>query len=107
MNLHLQLISQQAASGVQIVLIMDGAGWHRSHDLVVPDNITLYHLPPYSPDLNPVERLWLWLKERFFSNRSFLDLAEILAAGAAAWSTLDESRIRSVCRVSWLELLHP
>jgi hypothetical protein len=38
---------------------MDKAGWHTSGDLVVPENLSLVFLPPYSPELNPIERLWL------------------------------------------------
>jgi hypothetical protein len=105
MNIHLQMISQQATPLVQLVLIMDGAGWHRSHELTVPANITLFHLPPYCPERNPVERLWLWLKDRFLSNRCFEGLPEIISAGATAWSALEDAQVRSVCRVSWLESL--
>ncbi len=56
MNLHLQEISTQVSHGAFAVLTLDGAGWHQLGDrLVVPDNIGLLHLPPYSPELNPVE----------------------------------------------------
>jgi hypothetical protein len=54
MNLHLQEISTQVTEGAFAVLRLDGAGWHQLGDrLVVPDNIGLLHLPPYSPELNP------------------------------------------------------
>ncbi|MGL3709408.1 transposase [Leptospirillum ferriphilum] len=50
-------------------MVLDGAGWHRNQELKVPDNIRLLSLPPYSPELNPVEHLWDELRENFFHNR--------------------------------------
>lgn len=102
MNLHLSLISSALDPDAHAILIVDGAGWHVSSDLVVPKNISLLNLPPYSPELNPIERLWLRLKERFLSNRMFTDMDAILAAGVDAWHSLSEADIRSICRVSWL-----
>ena len=53
-NQHLKFISDQAGPDVQVVLVLDNAGWHVSKQLVVPDNMTVLPLPPYSPELNPV-----------------------------------------------------
>jgi len=50
---------------------MDKAGWHIAGDLVVPANITPVFLPSYSPELNPIERLWLYLKDNHLSHRVF------------------------------------
>ena len=102
MNLHLSMISSALASATHAILIVDGAGWHSSKELLVPANITLLHLPPYSPELNPIERLWLHVKDRYLSNRLFSDLNEILEAGMEAWRALTDAEIRSICRVSWL-----
>ncbi len=55
------------------ILIMDQAGWHKSRGLRVPDNLTILYLPPYSPELNPVERLWAYLRDHFPSNRAYDD----------------------------------
>ena len=55
----------------RLVMVMDGAGWHRNQDLVIPDNMRLLLLPPYSPELNPVEHLWDELREKWFHNRVF------------------------------------
>jgi hypothetical protein len=62
MNHHLSEISSQVAADAHAVVILDGASWHNSHGLVVPSNITLLALPPYSPELNPVERVWHYSK---------------------------------------------
>lgn len=102
MNCHLAMIGEQIRPGAHAVLILDQAGWHRSGDLKVPANVTLFHLPPYSPELNPVERLWLWLKDRHLSHRLFDTVGEVIAAGAAAWRSLDVDQVKSVCAISWL-----
>ena len=58
--------------GAHALLTVDGAGWHRTGDkLRVPDNITVLHLPPYSPELNPVENVWAYLRSNKLSNRVF------------------------------------
>ena len=56
MRLHLAEISRHVAQGAHAVLVLDGAGWHGAADFTVPDNLTLLPLPPYSPELNPVEK---------------------------------------------------
>ena len=102
MNTHLRMISQEVGPRVQVVLVLDQAGWHVAKDLQVPDNITLLYLPAYSPELNPVERLWCWLKEHQLSNHIYRDYQDLLDAGTQAWNSLTTQRIQSVCRTSWL-----
>ena len=60
-NLFLQKMAEET-NGRKIVLIMDGAGWHKSKELTIPENIEIMYLPPYSPELNPVETLWQYIK---------------------------------------------
>ena len=60
------------------MVILDRAGWHRSQALVVPGNITLLELPPYSPELNPVERIWHYLRSHWLANTVFISLADIM-----------------------------
>ena len=62
MSAHLAEIAKTVASGAHALLILDGAGWHGSAELEVPDNITLLKLPPYSPELNPMENVWAYLR---------------------------------------------
>src|SRR5512144_2744090 len=76
------------APSIHAVLILDRAGRHISRQLVVPENITLVPLPPYSPALNPVERVWLYLRERFLSHRVLDSYTAVLDAACAAWSAL-------------------
>jgi transposase len=86
------------------VMILDQAGWHGSNALAVPANITLVPLPSYSPELNPVERVWLYLKERFLSHRLLADYDAIVEAACAAWTRLlaEAGRIKSLCSYPWI-----
>ena len=93
MNQHLAAISAAVAPGAHGVIILDGAGWHRSGDLLVPANLTLLHLPPYSPELNPMEQIILLLKSNRFANRVFKDVAALRQARWTAWQWLTESRL--------------
>ncbi|WP_152537227.1 transposase [Acidithiobacillus thiooxidans] len=58
-------------------MIMDGAGWHKSHHLQLAENLRLLFLPPYSPELNPQEHLWDELREKYFHNRAFDSLVAL------------------------------
>ena len=64
----------------QWTTVLDGAGWHISKSLIVPDNITLMPLPPYSPELNPVENLWQYLRQNHLANRVFDSYDDIVDA---------------------------
>ena len=83
------------------MMILDQAGWHRSNALAIPANVTLLPLPAYSPELNPVERVWLYLKERFLSHRLLADYDAIVDAACNAWDRLlaESGRIKSLCSI--------
>jgi transposase len=76
MNEFLKMLSENYSSQ-KIAIIMDGAGWHRSKDLEIPENIDIFLLPTYSPELNPAERFWGYLKKNVLYNRLFESLDEI------------------------------
>jgi transposase len=84
------------------VVILDRAGWHRSQGLAVPGNITLLELPPYRPELNPVERIWHYLRSHWLANPVFPSLADIMDACEMAWNRFaaDHALIRSLCAVA-------
>ena len=107
MNHHLSEISSQVAADAHAVVILDGAGWHRSQGLAVPCNITLLELPPYSPELNPVERVWHYLRSHCLANSVFRSLADIMDACETAWNRFaaDPALIRSLCAVAWAPAL--
>ena len=103
MNHHLSEISSQVAANAHAVVILDRAGWHRSQGLVVPGNITLLELPPYSPELNPQERVWEFLRQHHLALRRFLDYTALLDACQDAWRRFigAPGRIRSLCSYPW------
>ena len=103
MTLHLAEISAAVAPGAHAVLLLDQAGWHGSRDLVVPDNITLLPLPPRSPELNPVENVWQFMRDNWLSNRVFASYADILDNCCYAWNTLVDQpwRIMSLGLRHW------
>ena len=103
MNVHLRQISEAVGPEKHVVLVMDQAGWHRSKSLRVPANITIHLLPPYSPELNPVERLWAYLKSHYLSNRVFKDEQAIDDACAEAWRAMTPQLIQSITRTQWIE----
>lgn len=88
--------------GKHILLVLDGAGWHRAKALVVPEGIELFFLPPYSPELNPVERLWQWLRRHVCRNRLFASLSELDDAIVQAWYRIQPGLILTLCRCSYL-----
>src|SRR5258706_12042514 len=97
MNLFLEDVSQTFPTHF-IVMQVDGAGWHRANDLIVPSNIRLIEQPPYSPEVNPVEHVWDELREKHFGNRAFpsLDaLIEVLCQGLNQLAD-DPERLRSL-----------
>lgn len=102
MDAFLQILAAEVGANDHVVLILDQAGWHTSRRLNVPDNITLLHLPPYAPELNPVERLWAYLKSHYLSNRIYADYETVLEAGTSAYRSLTPDLIRSVCAAAWI-----
>ena len=103
MNAFLKILDRERKDDEHFVLIMDQAGWHKSRDLRLPDGITALLLPTYSPELNPVENLWHYLRSHFLSNRSYEDYDALLTAGTEAYRKLTPEVIRSVCRCDYIE----
>ena len=88
MNLHLAEIAQAVATGGHAVLLVDQAGWHLSHRLVIPPNITIVPLPPKCPELNPVENVWQFMRNNWLSNRVFSSYENVLDHCCDAWKRL-------------------
>lgn len=102
MNEHLRFISQQAGADRHVVCVLDQAGWHVAKALKVPSNITLLHLPAYSPELNPIERVWAYLRSHYLSNRAFKDYDDIFDSVRHAWLQIDQTRLRSITHTQWI-----
>lgn len=109
MQAFLQAFAKTIGKHEHVALVLDGAGWHSGKSLRVPENITLVPLPAYSPELNPVERVWLYLKQRFLSLRLHNDYEEIVAAGSKAWKRLcrETGRLASLTAYPWIMKVKP
>jgi hypothetical protein len=103
MQVFLDRFAATQAPGTHRLLVLDGAGWHAPAELAVPPTITLAPLPPYAPELNPVERLWLYLRECFLSHLVLADYDAIVDACCAAWNALTPDRIRSLTAFPWIK----
>ena len=88
MKMHLDEISRNVAAKAHGVVLMDRAGWHSTDKLKVPKNLTIILLPSRSPELNPVENTWQYLRQNWLSNRVFEDYDAIVEAGCQAWNKL-------------------
>jgi transposase-like protein len=87
-----------------VLMVLDGAPSHRSHELRVPDNMALIRLPAYSPELNPAERLWDEIREKEFANRVFESLGAAMAQAARGLKRLEElpEFLRSLTGWDWI-----
>ena len=97
MSAHLAQIGRHVSPGAHAILVLDGAGWHSSSELVVPPNISLLTLPPYSPELNPVENVWQFLRQNRLANR-VLDSHDAIVDAC-------RDAIVDACRDAWNVLL--
>lgn len=88
----------------RIVMITDGAGWHNAASLAIPKNMRLMKLPPYSPELNPVEHLWDDLREKSFHNRVFksIDALEDHLCKSLHEMEIDHKRVKSIVAWPWI-----
>ncbi|POB16808.1 IS630 family transposase [Vibrio vulnificus] len=103
---HLKQLSAVTEKGRHAVVIMDGAGWH-TNDIAEPfDNVSIIKLPPYSPELNPIEQVWSWLRQHSLANQSFADYDYIVSKVCRAWNSFLEcsARVRQMCSRSWIDL---
>lgn len=106
MSQHLAAISTCVSEGAIALMITDGAGWHSSSKLIIPDNIVLLTLPPYAPELNSVENIWAYLRGNAFGHQVWDAYEAIMDACCAAWTTLMNAPevIRSIGTRDWAEV---
>lgn len=102
-NLFLEQFSQTLAADEHAAMIWDGAGFHVSGQLQVPANVTIIQLPAYSPELNPIENLWHYLKSHFWSNRAYAHYDALEQAAIQAWkqAVLNADLMKTVCNAPY------
>lgn len=107
MQLFLDAFSKTIEKGKHVVLVLDNAPWHKKKTLKIPVNISIVFLPPYSPELNPIEQLWKELKHRWLSNFAIYSYDALLEACVSAWEKLKllgSSFIQKLCHRGWAKM---
>ena len=103
MTLHLAEIGRNVAPGAHALVVMDGAGYHHRAAVTIPDNLSILTLPPYAPELNPVENVWQFLRHNFLAHRVLDGYDAIVDLCCDAWNRLAQrpDEIRSITQRDW------
>ena len=107
MNLHLIEISKTVAQGAHAIVVMDGAAWHSAKALNVPDNLSLMILPPYAPELNPIENVWAYLRANCLAISVFDNYEQIVDKCCEAWKFFanDHERVRAITNRKYVQTI--
>ncbi len=108
MQHQLDEIALCVAPGAHAIVVLDQAAWHTTGKLRLPQNLSLLPLPPKSPELNPTENVWQFLRQTKLSNRIFDGYDAIVTAACEAWNSLiaDPARITSIGTRTWATVGH-
>ena len=101
MNVFLVELSKEYPKD-QILLVCDGASWHKSKGLKVPENISLLHIPPYTPEMNPIEQIWKQLRSMGFRNEIFKTLEHVIVRLCDTICNLSNDTVRSITTRQWI-----
>lgn len=101
MNIFLENLSKQFPDD-HILLICDGARWHDSKTMIVPNNIEILHIPPYTPEMNPIEQIWEELREKGFRNECFSSLDQVVDRLCLIIQNLSPDTIMSITGRAWI-----
>jgi transposase len=105
LNLFLEQFSRELPAGVHAVLIWDGAGYHTGGGLLVPSNVSLIQLPPYSPELNPIENLWHYLRAHHWSNQEYEGYEGLKGKAVHTLCTVcnDAENLKIICNADYVK----
>jgi len=109
MQLHLEEISTKVAPEAHAIVLLDQAGWHHANALTIPPNVSLFPLPPRSPELNGQENIWQYMRQNWLSNRIFKCFDDIVDHCCYAWNTLIDQpwKIMSIASREWATVCQP
>ena len=104
-NAFFRQFEKEVNPDVHVFMIWDQAGFHTSALVKPPQNLTIVPLPPYSPQLNPVEKLWQYFRKHFWSNRVYDNYDALRFAAIESWqhTCLNKEKIKSICRAKYVE----
>lgn len=100
-NVFLRELSKEYPDDM-ILLCCDGAAWHKAKALIVPDNILLFYIPPYTPEMNPIEQIWKEIRKRGFKNEIFATLEKVVDRLCETICSLTPEIIRSITGREWI-----
>ncbi|WP_261873529.1 IS630 family transposase [Vibrio rarus] len=106
MQLHLEQVSKATLSGRHALVVMDGAGWHTEELADNLENVSILKIPPYAPELNPIEQVWSWMRQHHLANKTFTGFNDIVDCVSKAWNdflALPE-RVTNMCTRQWINL---
>ncbi len=101
MNVFLDELSRAYMNDV-ILLVCDGAAWHKALGLKIPDNIRLLFIPPYTPEMNPIEQIWKELREKGFLNEVFASLEKVVDRLCNVINQLTTETVKSITHREWI-----
>ena len=101
MNVFLRDLSKEYPDDI-ILLCCDGAAWHKSAALEIPENIELFHIPPYTPEMNPIEQIWKEIRKRGFRNEVFASLAKVMDRLCDTICSLTNDVVSSITGRDWI-----
>ena len=107
-NLFIKQFTKEVSHDIHVLLVWDQAGFHTSKNLNIPGNMTILPLPAYSPELNPVENLWHYLRSHYLANRIYADYDALRIAAVDAWrkTALDKEIVKSVCHTKYAQRIY-
>lgn len=101
MNMFLKHLSDSYPKD-RIILVCDGASWHKSKRLIIPDNIRLVFIPPYTPEMNPIEQIWREIRTKGFKNEVFTTLEKVVDRLCETICNLTKDTIKSITGRDWI-----
>ena len=101
MNVFLDHLSMSYPNDV-IILVCDGAAWHKAKALIVPENIRLVFIPPYTPEMNPIEQIWKEIRKRGFRNEIFQTLNKVVDRLCSTIQSISSDTITSITARDWI-----
>lgn len=103
MNIFLSEVSRRYPNDY-ILMVADNAAWHKSKGLIIPENIEIFPLLPYTPELNPIEMIWDEIREKGFKNELFKTLSHVQNRLSDTLFSLenDNSRVKSITGWKWI-----
>ena len=106
MRKHLSLIAKRTLLVRHAVIVVEGASCHQEHLTDEFENITIIKLPPYSPELNPIEQVWQWIRQNELANRCFRGYDDIVDSCCSEWNSFikDIDRVKKLCSRDWIKV---